>query len=120
SGLKGSPPELAFTRVQQQDWLKANQASFPPIKAGRFFIFGSHFKGPVPAGSRALKIDAATAFGTGEHGSTRGCLLALDLLARRFRPRRVLDIGTGTGVLALAAARLWRIPVAAFDIDAEA
>ena len=120
SGLKGSPPEPAFARVEQQDWLKANQASFPPITAGRFFIFGSHFKGPVPAGRLALKIDAATAFGTGEHGSTQGCLLALDLLARRFRPRRVLDLGTGTGVLALASARLWRRPVSAFDIDAEA
>lgn len=120
SGLKGSPPALAFARVEQQDWLTANQASFPPIKAGRFFIHGSHVKGPVPAESLALKIDAATAFGTGEHGSTQGCLLALDLLARRFRPRRVLDMGTGTGVLALAASKLWRRPVSAFDIDAEA
>src|SRR5208282_6703616 len=120
SGFPGAPPELAFARVEQQDWLKANQASFPPIEAGRFFIFGAHFKGPVPAGSLALNIDAATAFGTGEHGSTQGCLLALDLLARRFRPRRVLDMGTGTGVLALAVARLWRRPVSAFDIDAEA
>jgi len=120
SGLQGSPPEPAFARVAPQDWLKANQASFPPIQVGRFFIHGSHFKGPVPAGSLALKIDAATAFGTGEHGSTQGCLLALDLLARRFRPRRVLDLGTGTGVLALASAKLWRRPVSAFDIDAEA
>lgn len=120
SGLAGSPPEPAFARVEQQDWLEANQASFPPITAGRFFIRGSHVQGPVPAGSLALKIDAATAFGTGEHGSTQGCLLALDRLARRFRPRRVLDMGTGTGVLALASARLWRRPVAAFDIDAEA
>lgn len=120
SGLAGSPPEPAFARVEHQDWLEANQASFPPITAGRFFIRGSHVQGPVPAGSLALKIDAATAFGTGEHGSTQGCLLALDRLARRFRPRRVLDMGTGTGVLALASARLWRRPVAAFDIDAEA
>ena len=120
SGLTGSPPELAFARVEQRDWLQANQASFPPIKAGRFFIFGAHFKGPVPAGFVALEIGAATAFGTGEHGSTQGCLLALDFLARRFRPRRVLDMGTGTGVLALASARLWRRRVSAFDIDAEA
>ncbi len=120
SGHSGSPPSLAFARVKQQDWLKANQASFPPIRAGRFFIHGSYFKGPAPSGSVALKIDAATAFGTGEHGSTQGCLWALDYLARRFNPRRVLDMGTGTGVLALASARLWRRPVAAFDIDAEA
>jgi len=120
SGHPGSPPSLAFARVKQQDWLKANQASFPPIRAGRFFIHGSHFKGPAPGGSVALTIDAAAAFGTGEHGSTQGCLWALDLLARRFNPRRVLDMGTGTGVLALASARLWRRPVSAFDIDAEA
>jgi ribosomal protein L11 methyltransferase len=121
SGLEGSPPEPVFARVAQQDWLTANQASFPPITAGRFLIHGSHFTGPFPSGSLALKIDAATAFGTGEHGSTQGCLWALDLLARRIRaPRRILDLGTGTGVLALAASRLWRRPVSAFDIDAEA
>jgi ribosomal protein L11 methyltransferase len=121
SGLKGPPPEPAFARMAQRDWLKANQASFPPIAAGRFLIHGSHFKGPFPAGVVALEIDAATAFGTGEHGSTQGCLLALDLLVRRLRaPRRILDLGTGTGVLALAASRLWRRPVSAFDIDPEA
>ena len=120
-GLEGSPPEPVFARVAQQDWLTANQASFPPITAGRFLIHGSHFRGPFPAGVLALQIDAATAFGTGEHGSTQGCLWALDLLARRMpAPRRILDLGTGTGVLALAASRLWRRPVSAFDIDAEA
>jgi ribosomal protein L11 methyltransferase len=124
SGRSGAPPPLKLDRVPARDWLAENQAGFPPITAGRFFIHGSHFKNPVPAGAVALLIDAATAFGTGEHGSTQGCLLALDRLARRMngrgsRPRIVLDMGAGTGVLALAAAKLWRRPVAAFDIDAE-
>ena len=120
SGRNDAPPPLKLDRIPSRDWLAENQAGFPPISAGRFFIHGSHFKNPVPAGAVALLIDAATAFGTGEHGSTQGCLMALDRLARRkARPRRILDMGTGTGVLALAAAKLWLRPVAAFDIDAE-
>lgn len=117
TGRDDAPPAIAVERVAPQDWLARNQASFPPIRAGRFFIHGSHYCGVVPPGRIGLLIDAATAFGTGEHASTRGCLLALDAIARAARPRRVLDMGTGTGVLAIAAAKLWHRRVAARDID---
>ncbi|MCP5367541.1 MAG: 50S ribosomal protein L11 methyltransferase [Hyphomicrobiales bacterium] len=104
--------------VAQRDWLADNLRAFPPIAAGRFFIHGSHFDGAVPAGKVALLIDSATAFGSGEHASTAGCLRALDGLARR-RFGRVLDMGCGSGILALAAAKVWRVPVLAADIDPE-
>jgi ribosomal protein L11 methyltransferase len=113
------PPDLAFEMLPECDWLGKNRASFAPLCVGRFFVHGVHVA-RVPAGAVGITIDAATAFGTGEHGSTQGCLLALDRLACRVRPRRILDMGTGTGILAIAAARLWRCRVLAADIDAEA
>jgi ribosomal protein L11 methyltransferase len=119
AALGTAPPEIAVERVAERDWLAENQASFPPLVAGRYFIHGSHHQGGTPAGRIGLRIDAATAFGTGEHATTRSCLLALDRLARRGRRRRVLDMGTGTGILAIAAAKTWRRPVQARDIDAE-
>ncbi len=115
-----APPALTIERLADRDWLADNQASFPPLRAGRYFIHPSHYRGHVPAGSIALVIDAATAFGSGEHATTQGCLLALDALARRGRRRAVLDMGTGTGILAMAAAKTWRRRVVARDIDAEA
>ncbi|HYM01624.1 MAG TPA: 50S ribosomal protein L11 methyltransferase, partial [Stellaceae bacterium] len=119
TGDAAAVPELTIDRMPARDWLAENQASFPPLAAGRYFIYGSHYREPVPAGRIGLRIDAATAFGTGEHATTRGCLLALDHLAKRRRPRRVLDMGTGTGILALAAAKTWHRPVVVRDIDAE-
>lgn len=113
-------PALAIEPVEEIDWLKANQESFPPMRIGRYVIQGSHVRTPVPAGAVGLLIDAATAFGTGEHPTTHGCLLALDRLARRGRRRRILDMGSGTGILAMAAARTFRVPVLAADIDAHA
>ncbi len=112
---------LTIEPLPPRDWLAENQESFPPLRAGRFFIYGSHVAGRgVPPGLVGLRIDAATAFGTGEHATTRGCLLALDGLAKPgLRPRRILDMGTGTGILALAASRVWRgRPALACDIDA--
>jgi ribosomal protein L11 methyltransferase len=120
AGRTGEPPALVIERVAERDWLSENQASFPPLAAGRYFIHGSHHRERVPAGRVGLRIDAATAFGTGEHATTEGCLLALDRLAPQGRRRRVLDMGTGTGILAIAAAKTWRRKVWARDIDAEA
>jgi len=107
-------------RLPERDWLAENRRAFPPLRIGGFFVHGSHWKGSAPAGAIPIEIDAATAFGTGEHPSTRGCLLALDSLARRRRFGRPLDIGTGSGILAIAAAKRLRRPVLASDVDCAA
>jgi ribosomal protein L11 methyltransferase len=107
--------------LPERDWLAENRRAFPPLRIGRFFIHGSHHRGRPPPGAIDIEIDAATAFGTGEHPSTRGCLLALDALARRPRRlRRPLDMGTGSGVLAVAAAKSLRGRVLGSDIDCDA
>src|SRR5207237_7353285 len=85
-------------RLPERDWLAENRRAFPPLRIGRFFIHGSHWSGVPPAGAIAIEIDAATAFGTGEHPSTKGCLQALDRLARRGCFRPPLDSGTGSGI----------------------
>ena len=119
-GLASALPEPQWERLPRTDWIVINQASFGPLAAGRYFVHGSHYRDRAPPGRLGLLIDAATAFGTGEHATTRGCLLALDMLARTRRSPRVLDMGTGTGILAIAAAKTWRRRVVARDIDPEA
>jgi ribosomal protein L11 methyltransferase len=121
-GLSGGARllRIAEERLPERDWLAENRRDFPPQRIGRFFIHGSHWHGILPASAIAIEIDAATAFGTGEHPSTRGCLLALEDLARRHRFRRPLDIGTGSGILAIAAARRLHRRLIAGDIDPEA
>jgi ribosomal protein L11 methyltransferase len=116
----GTLAALVEERLPARDWLIDNQLSFPPLRVGRFFVYGSHHRGGVPPGAIGVAVDAATAFGTGEHPSTRGCLLALERLARRRRFRRPLDIGTGTGILSIAAAKLLCRKVLAGDIDPNA
>ena len=104
-------------QIAERDWLAENRRVFPPQRIGRFFIHGSHWRDKSPAGSIAVEIDAATAFGTGEHPSTRGCLVAFDRLTKARRFRRPRDIGTGSGILAIAAAKALRRSVVASDID---
>jgi ribosomal protein L11 methyltransferase len=116
----GTLVELAEERLPERDWLAENRLAFPPLRIGRFFVYGSHHRGGVPAGAIGIMVDAAAAFGTGEHPSTRACLLAFDGLVRRRRFRRPLDIGSGTGILAIAAAKALRRRVVARDVDAGA
>jgi ribosomal protein L11 methyltransferase len=108
---------LAFGTVAKRDWVAASLAGLPPVEAGRFFVHGSHDRQRIPPNRIAIEIEAALAFGTGHHATTRGCLLALDRLLKQYRPRAILDVGTGTGVLAIAAARASHRRVTAGDID---
>ena len=88
--------------------------------AGRFYMYGSHETKAPPPGVRPLLVDAGAAFGSGEHGTTCGCLEALQMLAKKRRFARILDMGCGSGILAIAAAKLWKVAVLAADIDAVA
>lgn len=107
--------------VDPTDWLTMSARAFPPLNLGRFFVFGSHYEGPFPAAAFPLLVDAATAFGSGEHGTTAGCLTAMERLAKAQGFANILDLGTGTGLLAMAAARLWpEARILASDIDREA
>jgi ribosomal protein L11 methyltransferase len=114
---KTEPPEIAIERMPDIDWLDQLKWSFPPIDAARFHLRGSHVRAPRPAGRVTLVIDAGGAFGTGEHHSTRGCLLALDALLKRRRFGNVLDMGCGSGVLAMAAVKVCKPRALATDID---
>ena len=113
----GTVLSLAEDQIAERDWLAENRRAFPPQRIGHFLIHGSHWREKPPAGAIAIEIDAATAFGTGEHPSTRGCLLAFDHAAKARRFRRPRDIGTGSGILAIAAAKVLRRPVVASDLD---
>jgi ribosomal protein L11 methyltransferase len=112
-------PDFAVARVEDRDWVAQVRAELTPVAAGRFVVYGSHDRARVPVNRIGLEIEAAQAFGTGHHATTQGCLIALDRLARRgFAPRRVADVGGGTGVLAMAAAALFPwARVLAGDID---
>lgn len=113
-------PEPHVALVSPRDWIAETVRQFPPITIGRYFIHSAHFADQVPDGHVGLQVGAGSAFGSGDHGSTAGCLDVLDRLARWRRVRRALDMGCGSGILALAVARTWRAPVVACDIDPEA
>ncbi|MBN2905135.1 MAG: 50S ribosomal protein L11 methyltransferase [Rhodobacteraceae bacterium] len=110
--------DFTISELPDTDWVAKVKRELAPVAAGRFFVYGSHDADQVPADKVALLIEAAMAFGTGHHGTTQGCLRALDRLAEEgLTPRAVADIGCGTAVLAMAAAHLWSVPVLASDID---
>jgi ribosomal protein L11 methyltransferase len=111
---------VRFEAVEAKDWVKASLEGLQPVEAGRFVVHGSHDRHRVAGNRIGIEIEAALAFGTGHHGTTRGCLMLLNEVLRRRQPRRVLDLGTGTGVLAIAAAKALRQRILASDIDRRA
>ena len=113
----GAEP-FVISELPEVDWVAHVKRELSPVEAGRFFVHGSHDADKIPEGSEALLIEAAMAFGTGHHNTTRGCLLALDrMVTAGADPQRIVDIGCGTAVLAMAAARVFPVTVLAGDID---
>jgi len=115
SRLVGRDVHVAL--LPDSDWIKLSQEGLPPVRAGRFFVYGAHDAGAAPRGVIGIRIEAGMAFGTGHHETTALCLTAMSDLAKRRRFDNVLDLGCGTGVLAIAAAKLWHSCVLASDID---
>jgi ribosomal protein L11 methyltransferase len=113
-------PAGVIAAVPELDWVKRSLEGLAPVAAGRFFLHGSHDRQVRRAGGMSLEIDAGTAFGTGHHGTTAGCLEALDDILKRHHPRHILDLGCGTGVLAIAASKALKTKSLATDIDPEA
>lgn len=109
--------DVHVSLLPDQDWIKLSQEGLPPVRAGRFFVYGAHDKGRVPHGVIPMRIEAGLAFGTGHHETTALCLSVLSDLAKRRRFDNVADIGCGTGLLAIGAAKLWKQRVVASDID---
>ncbi len=113
--------DFKISKLPQVDWVSKVQRSLKPVIAGRFFVYGAHDTGKVPRNCKPLLIEASMAFGTGHHGTTKGCLLALEyLLNDGLDAKNVIDVGCGTAVLAMAAASVFSANVTAIDIDAVA
>src|SRR5476649_935751 len=108
---------ITVAPLPDQDWIRLSQEGLPPVRAGRFFVYGAHDAGRVPDGVIPIRIEAGLAFGTGHHETTALCLAVLSDLARKRRFSHVLDLGCGTGLIAIGAAKLWKRRVLASDID---
>jgi ribosomal protein L11 methyltransferase len=108
---------MVLETLADADWLAMALSGLPPVRAGRFFVYGAHDRGRAPPNTINLRIEAGAAFGTGHHGTTVGCLLAYDQLLKSKRFKRVLDVGCGTGVLGIAAARTGSQVAVGTDID---
>lgn len=119
SQLNVKVPDVIWSEIENVDWLAAYAHEHPPLSIGRYFIYGSHYDKALPAGKISLKVEAATAFGTGEHQSTKGCLLALERLSKRYDFKQPLDMGCGSAILAMAIVKTWGARVVASDIDPE-
>lgn len=117
---KLSLPTITKSILEDKDWVASVYRDSPPLAIGRFYVYGSHIQDTPPADLIPLHIDAATAFGSGQHESTEGCLKALSLLEAEQHRTRPLDMGCGSGILALGMAGLWKVPVIACDNDPEA
>jgi ribosomal protein L11 methyltransferase len=117
ASLGRTAPAVFVSDVPDTDWVAENQRSFPPLAIGRYFVRGSHVTVPNPPGAWPIELDAGIAFGSGEHATTRGCLLAIEACVRRRKPRRALDLGCGSAILAIALARAGVARVVASDID---
>lgn len=117
ASMHGAKP-FVISELPETDWVSKVRRELVPVEAGRFFVYGSHDADKVPDGCEPLLIEASMAFGTGHHGTTLGCLRALDrAINDGFEARSVLDVGCGTAVLAMAAARIWEATILASDID---
>lgn len=119
AGLVGEEVGVTFGPLPDEDWIAMSLEGLPSVEAGRFLVFGAHAAADLQPGQIGLEIEAGPAFGTGHHGTTKGCLDAADALEQAgFHPASVLDLGTGTGLLAVAAAKLWpECEILATDID---
>ncbi len=119
-GIEISHDQIEIKETPDINWLEKSYQDFKPFSIGPFFIYGSHYTKGAPEGQIGLQVDAATAFGSGEHETTKGCIQAmLDLKGKGACPWNILDMGTGSGILALAAWKLWKSPILAVDNDAE-
>lgn len=112
-----TPTEYMMDILSNEDWVTASLRELPAVTSGRFMVHGSHCRPIYKPACFTLEIDAGLAFGTGHHETTAGCLAALTYLSKFYTPQTIADIGTGTGVLAMAAVKLWRKNVIATDID---